>query len=85
MKWILKVDCELEKEEKTSGKKLQKKFGRQEEFIYFFVNFVTNIKNYLVELTEVGCKTFFFCNLSLSRVHRLKWKTFDNINLNQTC
>ena len=82
MKWVMKVDCELKKK---SGKKLEKKFGRQEEFIYFFVNFVTNIKNYLVELTEVGCKTFFFCNLSLSRVHRLKWKTFDNINLNQTC
>lgn len=45
---------------KKSGKKLEKKFGRQEEFIYFFVNLVTNIKNYLVELTEVGCKTFFF-------------------------
>ena len=36
MKWILKVDCELEKEEKKSGIKLQKKFGRQEEFKYFF-------------------------------------------------
>ena len=35
MKWILKVDCELEKEEKKSGIKLQKKFGRQEEFKYF--------------------------------------------------
>ena len=36
MKWILKVDCELEKEEKKSGIKLQKKFGRQQEFKYFF-------------------------------------------------
>ena len=33
MKWILKVDCELEKKKK-SGIKLQK-FGRQEEFKYF--------------------------------------------------
>ena len=36
MKWILKVDCELEKEEKKSDIKLQNKFGRQEEFKYFF-------------------------------------------------
>ena len=32
MKWILKVDCELEKEEKKGGIKLQKKFGHQQEF-----------------------------------------------------
>lgn len=80
MKWVMKVDCELKKKVVKSWKKnLDAK-----KSLYTFVNLVTNIKNYLVELTEVGCKTFFFCNLSLSRVHRLKWKTFDYTNLNQS-
>lgn len=45
---------------KKSGKKLEKKKVGAKKSLYTFVNLVTNIKNYLVELTEVGCKTFFF-------------------------
>lgn len=81
MKWIMKVDCELEKKVVKSYKK---KSGRQEEFIYFCKS-CHKYKELFSGANRSWLQNFFFCNLSLSRVHRLKWKTFDNINLNQTC